>query len=328
MRFAGQPAELVAVLGEPGPSYYRVCALAFRPDCKLLAVSTGPPEIALWDFGKGTPQRLPNLRGHSSLVASLAFTPDGKWLASGGGNNNATGDNAIRIWDVAQARAVAVLPGHTSTVNTLAVSPDGKWLASSGQDLTVRLSDLEQHDSRLLVEKTTFVNSLAYAPDGKTLAIAGSYWPHVRVQDIAQAGKFVDLKYAPEQHAHKVAFSSDGRTLAVAANGPVVLWDADKQVERARLKAQAHAVRDLVFLPDCRSLLCGEGGEESQTNVNEPEGQVVIWAAQSNQAFHTWRLPCGGVKRLALASDGRHLAVGGRNSVVYILRLAPPKLGQ
>jgi hypothetical protein len=329
-RFAGQPPELVAVLGDPGPNYYRVISLALRPDCKMLAFSVGPPEIALWDFDKGTPQRLAHLRGHGNMVTALTFTPDSRWLVSGGGNNNPTGDNNLRLWDVTQAeiKAEAVLAGHTSTVNALAVSPDGKWLASGGQDQSVRMWDLAQRDGRVLADKTTFVNSLAFSPDEKTLAIAGSYWPHVRLQYLARplSGKYVDLKYPPEGHAHKVAFAPDGQTLAAAANGQVVLWDPVKQVERARLKPQSPGARDLVFLPDGKTLITGEAGEESQTNVNEPEGSVIGWALQSREPYRTWRLPCGGVKKLALASDGRHLAVGGRNSVVYILRLGPPKI--
>jgi len=329
-RFAGQPAELVAVLGDQGPTYYRVVALAFRPDCKMLAFSIGPPEVALWDFGKGTPQKLPDLRGHGSLVSALAFSLDSKWLASGGGNNQPSGDNAVRLWDVTKPdiKAEAVLTGHTNTVNTLAVSPDGRWLASSGQDQTVRVWDLGSREGRLLAEKTTFVNSLAFAPDGKTLAIAGSYWPLVRLLEFTPAaGKQADLKYATQQHTQKVAYAPDGQTLASVADGQVVLWDPSKQVERARLKAQGLGARDVVFLPDGKTLLSGEAGDESQTNVNEPEGPVVVWSMQAREPVRTWKLPCGGVKKLALASDGRHLAVGGRNSVVYILRLGPPKIG-
>jgi hypothetical protein len=73
-------------------------------------------------------------------------------------------------------------------------------------------------------------------------------------------------------------------------------------------------------------LISGEAPEENLSNVNEPEGRIISWLLPAGAAQTSWRLPCGGVKKMALASDGRHLAVGGRNSVVYILRLAPPKI--
>src|SRR5207247_1339339 len=108
-------------LGDPSDIYHRVSALAFRPDGKMLAVALGQPGIALWDFGKGAPQLLAGLRGHGSYVFSLTFTLDNNWLASGGGDNYATGDNNIRLWAVTQPeiKAEVVLSGHTSTVNAL-----------------------------------------------------------------------------------------------------------------------------------------------------------------------------------------------------------------
>lgn len=328
-RFAGQPAELVAILGDPSDIYHRVSALAFRPDGKMLAVAIATREIGLWEFGQSTPRQLPTLRGHGSYIVSLAFTLDNKWLASGGGDNYATGDNNIRLWAVTQPeiKAEVVLSGHTSTVNALAVSPDGKWLASSGEDQSVRLWELPQREGRVLAPKTTFVKSLAFAPDNKTLAVAGSYWPLIRLQELTPslADKHVDLKYAASQYTLKVAFTPDGQTLAATTGNQVVLWDPVKRVERGRLQGQS-TMWDLVFLPDGKTLLAGEAGEEIQGKVNEPEGRVIGWSMQSREPSATWRLPCGGVKKLALASDGRHLAVGGRNSVVYILRLGPPKI--
>jgi tRNA A-37 threonylcarbamoyl transferase component Bud32 len=330
-RFTGQPPELVAILGDPGPGYCRVTSLVIRPDCRMLAMSGLMKEIAVWDFSKGTPQKLPGLRGHGSYVMSLAFTLDNRWLASGGGDNNPTGDNKIRLWDVSQPeiKAEAVLAGHTNTVNTLAISPDGQWLASSGQDQSVRFWNLASHESQVLATRVTFVSTLAFAPDGKTVAMGGSYWKQIRLLEVAPpvAGKHVELKYAAQQYTHKVAFAPEGQTLAADEGKEVVLWDVNKQEERGRLKGHTAPVLDLVYLPDGETLISGEAPDENQSNVNEPEGRIIAWSLATGQPKASWRLPCGGVKRLALASDGRHLAVGGRNSVVYILRLAPPKIG-
>src|SRR5262249_47266109 len=115
------------------------------------------------------------------------------------------------------------------------------------------------------------------------------------------------------------------KTLASHSGIDVVLWDPAKLVEITRLKGHANTVHDLVYLPDGRALISADAAPDT-ANVNEPEGVVIRWSLASQQSAATWRFPCGGVKRLALASDGRHLAVGGRNSLVYILRLAPPKI--
>ena len=77
------------------------------------------------------------LTGHGAIVQTVAFGPNGRWLASG------DGDGTVRLWDAAKGSVVRVLPGHRGAVMALALSPDGKRLASAGDDHTIKLWPLQ-----------------------------------------------------------------------------------------------------------------------------------------------------------------------------------------
>ena len=75
------------------------------------------------------------LKGHSQLARSVAFSPDGKRLASG------NADTTIKLWDTTGGKELVMLKGHSSVVNSVAFSPDGKRLASGSQDKTIKIWD-------------------------------------------------------------------------------------------------------------------------------------------------------------------------------------------
>ncbi|MEP7341779.1 MAG: serine/threonine-protein kinase [Acidobacteriota bacterium] len=102
---------------------------------------------------------------YDSIVWGVTFSPDGRWLVS------THGDGSILVWDVANRRRAASLNGHANAVRAVALSPDGKQLASAGDDRSIVLWDLEngQKETVLAVHETR-VTALAYSPDGQGLA--------------------------------------------------------------------------------------------------------------------------------------------------------------
>jgi WD40 repeat protein/serine/threonine protein kinase len=170
------------------------------------------------------------LAGHSEPIYSIAWSPDGRTIATG-----AT-DREIRLWDAETGAQLGVLRGHGIWVTTLAFSPDGKKLVSgAGADALVpgRRHEVRLWDLAGLREIRTLLNgpgggvqSVAFAPDGRRVA-AGTIGGGAHVWDIADGKQIREFVPSPHQGTiFAVAFDPGGRTLAAgSAAGVITLWD-------------------------------------------------------------------------------------------------------
>ncbi len=194
-----------------------VSAVAFSPDGSLLASGGYDKLINLWDVKTG--EIVKTLNGHTDSVTGVAFSPDGQRLAS------ASQDQTARVWDVQSGKELFALKGHAGGLTAIAYSPDGQWLGTGSVDRTVKLWDARTG----AIERTLdgFQSSpvgVDFSPDSQRLAVVTDG----REAQIRQMKTWEVLrKFEPHEDFtySAVAFSPDGKWLALANSLDVSLWD-------------------------------------------------------------------------------------------------------
>ena len=291
------------------------------------------------------------LKGHTQMVNSCAFSPDGRTLASASGNTQDPygQDYTLRLWDARTGAEQAVLKGHTAQVISCAFSPDGRTVASASGDGTLRLWDARSGaEQAVLNGHTATVISCAFSPDGRTLASAS--WDNtLRLWD-AKTGKKKKVLKGHTNIINSCAFSPDGRILASASwDKTVRLWDARSGELQAVLEGHTERVNSCAFSPDGRTLASASSdntvrlwdansGEQQAVleghteRVNScafsPDGRTLasvsldntvrLWDANSGELIDTFYC-IGYVRDCAFNPSGEKLAAGDSGGNVYIL---------
>jgi WD40 repeat protein len=233
---------------------------------------------------------------------AVAFSPDGKQLAIGGGTEDSP---ALRVWDLAARKFTADLKGHTSAVWTVAYSADGKMLASGGYDNTARVWDLASGKETARIDAfADRVTGVAFSPDGKTLAACSNDGSAVLFDLAANKVKFPLKKHTASVRG--VAFSPDGKLLAtVGKDNQALIWNPETGKPRLGVKFKDR-LYSCVFTADGKRLLVA-GGEEFQGGDNS----IKAIDPAEKKATTLFKGHTSSVWSLSLTADGKTLASSG-----------------
>jgi WD40 repeat protein len=271
-----------------------------------------------------TPSDKPELilqTGHTRSANAVAFSPDNRWLASGGK------DNVIKIWDLANGNVLRTLYGHTSNVNALAVSPDGKLLASSSGDI---------NDKRDL---GTFTQGGV---------VGGAEDNTVRIWSV-ETGRQLQVLRGHELPVGAIAFSNDGRSLTSAGGDAVKVWDvsAGTELRTQKTKYGSTGMEKLNSMP---SFSLFGGGDKQQKQeaqrlknfklsaskmavspngqfaaIGQPDKAVEIYDAQSGRMLRELAfkaIPEAENSSLAFSADARLIAFAKTSDTVSVQEAA------
>jgi WD40 repeat protein len=228
--------------------------------------------------------------GHTGVVRSAVFSPDGKYIASG------AEDRMIKIWDAGTGRELRTLSGHNGAVHSAAYSPNGEFIVSASGDSTVRIWDAETgRELRVLPEHTASVNQAVFSPDGRSIASASTD-KTVKLWD-AGSGSVLRSFTGNESSANTAAFSPDGRRLAAGFGDKTIkIWSIRGAGEPQSFSVVGY-IKSLAWSLDGRTILAGTGNGIGVYNAGN--GQVVKILAQGRN-----------IRSVALSRDGKQVLAG------------------
>ena len=284
----------------------------FTPDGTTIASCKGrwgDERIQLWDVASASLRE--TLIGHTGGVRSIAISPDGKTLASGGI------DRTICLWDVNNGSYLSTLKEHTDDVVSVVFSPDGKILASGSMDGTVVLWDTQTFQK--ILKKTGHndrINEFAFTPDGKTI-VSGCRDRTVRLWD-TKTGKNVITLFGHNSPVESIAISPDGQTIASAGGlGPLIngwfaddfsirLWDVASGKNKKTLIGHYSSIYNLSFSLDGRIL------------TSTADWDSILWDVKTENPI--WTL--GGdrdnpIGRITFSPDGNTFITGGKSGIQF-----------
>jgi len=276
-----------------------VTALAFSPDGKILASGSDDSWIGLWNLTSGT--LIGRCGGDGPYIKSLCFSPDGRSLASAGG------DGLLRLWDWARRMEIRRFSGHAAQVKVVVFSPDGKRLASGDTNAVVRIWSVARGVELLKFSSHSGdVRGLGFLQAGKLIASAGDRTIRLWESKTGKQRRVIQ----GQGLVHSMALSHDGKSLAIGgARGSLKVWNLETGKLELKSADTVHAVRQLLFSADDRSLICAVGNA------------IQLRDRRTGAARFAGRGHTSQVFALTISADGTTLATAGDDRRIRLWEL-------
>ncbi len=230
-----------------------VGSVQFAPNARYLATSDGKGNLRIWDITQ-TNTIFAQKAAHEGACRTIAFSPDGQFLASGGE------DTYIHIWRFPSLEKVSSLTVHTSEVRRLAFSPDGNKLASCGEDGKCVLWSIPENKHHILFEnRNNLLRSIAYSGDGRLIAVTDSDGYVWFVQQVANGEWITKSIKAHEGPTAGLSIHPSSQIVATGGQDKIIrFWHAQtgKQINDDVI-GHEDTVTCLIFSPDGKWLISG-----------------------------------------------------------------------
>lgn len=279
-----------------------VMCLAWSPDGSRI-ISSSDCSVCKWDAESYTIIGEP-WEGHTNVVAAVACSPNGGYVASGGW------DAKVVIWHSDGRKAKDSLLGHSEPVRTVAFSPDSKILASGSDDKTIRLWDVEMGEGLRLIQHNDWITCVTFSHNGGLLA-GGSHDFAVTIWDVNTGERYKEPLVGHHNVVRSVAFSPDDKLLVSGSDDlTVCLWDMKTGLRKGHpYRGHIHWILSVAFSPDGK---CVASGAHDST--------VRLWEMNTNAPVDHAVKECKGASYqcLDIRRDGSHIISGTENGIINI----------
>lgn len=246
--------------------------------------------------------------GHFDYVLSVAFSPNGKIMASG------SGDKTVKLWAVESGKQLRAMTGHEGYITAIAFSPNGKTLVSISSSREIKRWSVESgQELKSLDEHPVYINAKpasidinAISSDGKTLAGVNNFDGTIQLWS-AESGEI--LKTFPERtdYIRAIAFSPDGKILASSNDKIIKMWSTETGQQLKTFVGHTDPVDSITFSPDGKVLAVG--GKDKT---------IELWSVENEKQIGNIPEHTNYIRALAFSPDGKTLAGGIEDNTIKL----------